>query len=116
LESEGIRRKKFTNTTQLSDQYLYWCTANGTYKCDGGDPMRAVDYGISKGMPLQATYPYRINYAYSNMCKLPLIPSNTKFSTSGQALPIFSRKTRFSDATIIRYLLQRPLVLGVDAS
>ncbi len=78
--------------------------------------MRAVDYGISKGMPLQATYPYRINYAYSNMCKLPLIPSNTKFSTSGQALPIFSRKTRFSDATIIRYLLQRPLVLGVDAS
>jgi C1A family cysteine protease len=51
LESEGIRRSKFTNTTLLSDQYLYWCTAFGIWKCNGGDPMWAVNHGISTGMP-----------------------------------------------------------------
>ncbi len=116
LESEGIRRKLFTNTTQLSDQYLYWCTANGTYRCNGGDPMTAVNYGISRGMPLQSTYPYKINYVYSSICMAPIVPSNAKFLTSGRALSVYSRTTRSTDTTIISYLLQRPLVLALDAS
>jgi C1A family cysteine protease len=116
LESEGIRRKQFTNTTLLSDQYLYWCTASGTYRCNGGDPIRAVDYGIARGMPLQSTYPYRINYVYSSICTSPIINANAKFPNSGRSLQYYSSTTRATDATILTYLLQRPLVIALDAS
>ncbi len=51
LEGEGIRRGKLFKETPLSVQYLKWCTASGTWKCKGGDPMRAVTYGLSRGMP-----------------------------------------------------------------
>jgi cathepsin L len=116
LESEGIRRKQFTNTTLLSDQYLYWCTASGTYRCNGGNPIVAVDYGIARGMPLQSTYPYRINYVYSSICTAPIVSSRAKYTNSGRALQYYSSTTRSTDATIIGYLLQRPLVIAVDAS
>lgn len=115
LESEGIRRKKFTRTTLLSDQYLYWCTANGGYRCNGGDPFRAVNYGMARGMPLQSTYPYRIGYTYSSICTAPIISSRAKYGTSGTATWYYSSTTRQTDAKMTEFLLQRPLVLGVDA-
>lgn len=116
LETEGIRRKQFTTTTRLSDQYLYWCTNSGTWRCNGGDPMIAVRYGLSRGMPLQSTYPYRIGYSYSNICTAPIISSNTKFPNSGQATWYYSTTTRSSDNSIIIELLERALVVAVKAS
>lgn len=116
LESEGIRRKKFTRSTLLSDQYLYWCTNSGRYRCNGGDPFVATNYGIARGMPLQKTYPYRIGHAYSNICTSPIIASSAKFGTSGRSAWYWSSITKSSDANITTYLLERPLLLGVDAS
>jgi hypothetical protein len=78
--------------------------------------MRAVDYGISKGMPLQATYPYKINYSYSKLCKSAIISSSAKYNNSGKAYSYYSTTTRSTDATIIVYLLQRPIVIALDAS
>ncbi len=116
LESEGIRRNKFTNTTLLSDQYLYWCTASGTYRCNGGDPFIATNYGIARGMPLKSTYPYRIGYTYRNICKSPIISASAIYgTTSGKATSYYSSTTKASIASITQYLLQRPLILGVDA-
>ena len=105
LESEGIRRKKFTRSTLLSDQYLYWCTASGTYRCNGGDPFRATDYGIARGMPLQSTYPYKPRFAYTNICTAPIIASSAKFGTSGRSAWYWSSSTKSSDANITIYLL-----------
>jgi hypothetical protein len=83
LESEGIRRKKFRKTFLLSDQYLYWCTQNGNWRCNGGLAGPAIEYGISRGMPSQFTYLYKINYSYSKICRSPIIPPKARFSTSG---------------------------------
>jgi C1A family cysteine protease len=105
LESEGIRRNKFTISTRLSDQYLHWCTASGTYRCNGGDPFRATDYGIARGMPLQSTYPYRPKFAYTNICTTPTIASNATFEESGRSDPYWSSITKSLDSVIITYLL-----------
>ena len=117
LEGEAIRRNSTTNTTNLSNQYLYWCTASGTYRCNGGDPFVATNYGVKRGMPKESVYPYKIGLNYGTICSAPIvaIKFNLTGKVSGNATWYYSSVNRSSNETITSYLLQRPLILGVDA-
>jgi C1A family cysteine protease len=91
---------------------LYQCdkTSSG---CDGGYPFNAAALGVKTGMPLESTYPYKIDYSYSStICKKPNVYA--KFETSGN-VTYYSKTAKVNDSTLISLLLQRPIMIGVDA-
>lgn len=84
-----------------------------SFGCNGGYPFNAAALGIRRGMPLESTYPYRIGFTYSStMCSSPVIART--FTASGSVITYYSL-TKSTDATLITYLLQRPIMIGVDA-
>jgi len=108
-----LRRKLTKNTTiHLSEQFLLKCDTSSS-GCSGGYPFNAAAYGIAKGMPLYASYPYLGTTSYvTTMCKSPTI--GAKFNTSDSVV-YWAKTSKATDATVISYLLQRPLILGVNA-
>lgn len=109
LESESIRRGGVKNV-DLSEQYLLKCNT-ASAGCNGGDVFSATATGL-KGMPFENRYPYfgTTNYTTS-MCSKPRL--DVKFLSSGSII-FYSKTTKASDATIIQYLLERPLIIGVN--
>ena len=112
-----------TNSTDLSNHFLYQCTNVSNQRCNGGVTHSAVTYGIRKGMPLDSTYPYQIGYDYLNICAAPNVtirfpdpPGMTRPGLYGLMRVYSSRTTKASDSTMISYLLQRPIFLNVDST
>ena len=109
LESESIRRGG-AKKVDLSEQYLVKCET-ASAGCNGGDVFAATSTGL-KGMPFDYRYPYLATTNYTTtMCKRPKF--DLTFPNSGSVI-FYSKTTKASDATLIQYLLERPLIIGVN--
>jgi hypothetical protein len=109
-----LRRKLTTDKTiHLSEQFLLKCHPF-SFGCSGGYSFNATYYAIEKGMPLYSTYPYLGTTSYvTTMCAKPIIGAN--FNKSDTMIGSTST-LKSSDETMINYLMQRPLLLGVNAN
>lgn len=113
LESELIRRKAADNTIDLAEQYMTKCDTV-SFGCNGGYPFAAADFGLRKGLPFESTYPYRYDYNYADICTAPIIGKT--FTDIPAQVGKYSSSSKASSTTLITYLLQRPLMLGVNAN
>lgn len=113
LESELIRRGSADKTLDLAEQYMTKCDTT-SFGCNGGYPFAAADFGLKKGLPLESTYPYRYDYTYTDICTAPVIGKT--FTNVPAQVGKYSSSTKASASTMITYLLQRPLMLGVNAN
>jgi len=113
LESELIRRGTADNSLDLAEQFMTKCDTT-SYGCNGGYPFAAADFGLKNGLPFESTYPYNYNYNYANICTSPII--GRTFNDIVSSVGKYSSSTKASNTTIATYLLQRPLMLGVNAN
>jgi C1A family cysteine protease len=114
LESEFIKRNKVANTLNLAEHFLMQCDTKSA-NCDGGNPFSAAALGVAKGMPNEASMPYKIGYDYSSSyCSSPKIRS--RFKQSGSITSTYSSTNNTRDTGIINFLQYRPVILGLEAS
>lgn len=108
-----IRRGRDDKTIDLAEQYMTKCDT-ASFGCNGGYPFAAAAFGLKNGLPLESTYPYRYDYTYSDICTVPII--GRTFTEVSAQVGRYSSSTKASASTMITYLLQRPLMLGVNAN
>ncbi len=85
----------------------------GSFGCQGGGLNTPIKLLLTTGFPREQIYPYNPEKIYQGICGN--FDYNYKLNGASNIIFYSSRYTKLSDDQIIQLLLQRPLMIAINA-